>query len=116
MTNVNKKAFELCKKYNIPIYISPPDFDRPLKENFDVSNLLLLIAYFKERKEGNAYAAWAYHRAAQNIEYLKESIRNVHAKGELRKIPSVGESLSKTIAEFLDTGECEKLERMKNVW
>jgi len=116
MTDVNRKAFELCKKYNIPNYIPPPDFDRPLKENFDVANMLLLIAYFKEMREGNPYAAWAYHKAAQNIEEFKESIKNIHAKNELEKIPGVGESLSNTIAEFLDTGKCEKLEKMKSVW
>ena len=86
----------------------------PLKENFEVANMLLLIAYFKERKTGNPYAAWAYHRAAQSIEGLKESIREIHHRNELGKIPGVGESLAKTIAEFLDTGKCEKLEKIKS--
>ena len=113
---INRKTFELCRKFNIPNYISPPDFERPLKENFEVANLLLLMAYFKEMRIGEPYAAWAYHKAAQSIEELKENIREVHKRNELRKIPAVGESLTKTIAEFLGTGKCEKLERMKVEW
>jgi len=113
---ISRKAFDFCRKFNIPDYISFPDFKRPLKENFDVANLLLLIAYFKEMRAGDPYAAWAYHRAAQNIEELEEKIREVHAKNDLMKIPAVGESLAKTIAEFLDTGKCEKLERLKIEW
>lgn len=115
-SEIIKKSFELCKKFGIPTYISPPTFDMPFKENFEVANMLLLVAYFKERKTGNPYAAWAYHRAAQSIEGLKESIREVHRRNDLEKIPGVGKSLAKTIAEFLDTGKCEKLEEMKSEW
>lgn len=113
---INRKAFEFCRKFNIPNYISPPSFERPLKENFEVANLLLLIAYFKERRTGNPYAAWAYHKAGENIEKLDESIWDIHRRGELKKILGVGESLARAIAEFLDTGKCEKLERMKVEW
>jgi DNA repair photolyase len=113
---INRKAFEFCRKFNIPNYISPPAFERPLKENFDVANLLLLMAYFKEMRTGNPYAAWAYHKAAGNLEKLDKSIRDIHERGRLKNIPGVGESLAKTIAEFLDTGKCEKLERMKVKW
>lgn len=112
----NRNAFEFCRSFDIPNYIPPPAFDRPFKENFEVANLLLLIAYFKEMRKGNPYGAWAYHRAAQSIEDLNESIRDIHAKDELRKIPGVGEGLAKTIAEFLDTGKSEMLEQMKRVW
>jgi DNA repair photolyase len=113
---INRKTFELCRKFNIPNYISPPDFERPMRENFEVANLLLLMAYFKEMRAGDPYAAWAYHRAAQNIEELEEDIREIHKRNELTKIPAVGESLAKIIAEFLDTGRCEELERLKAEW
>lgn len=113
---INRKAFEFCRKFNIPNYISPPTFKMPLKENFEVANLLLLMAYFKEMRTGNPYAAWAYHRAAQSIEELKESIRKIHEKNGLGRIPRIGKSLTETISEFLDTGKCEKLERMKAKW
>ena len=113
LVKINGKAFEICKEFYIQTYIPPPDFERPLKENFEVANLLLLIAYFKERRTGNPYAAWAYHKAAQKIEELKESIQDIHNKNALEKISGVGKNLAGTIREFLDTGKCEKLERLK---
>jgi len=116
VVKINRKAFETCKESNIKTYIQPPDFERPLKENFEVANLLLLIAYFKERRTGNPYAAWAYHKAAQNIEELKESIRAVRNKNKLERIYGVGKNLAETIREYLDTGKSEKLEKLKTDW
>jgi len=114
MVRINRKAFEICKAFNIKTYIQPPDFERPLKENFEAANLLLLIAYFKEKRTGNPYAAWAYHKAAQNIEELKESIHDIRNRNALEKIPGIGKNLAKIIKEILDTGKCEKLERLNN--
>jgi len=116
VTKINRNAFEICKEFNMKTYIPPPDFERPLKENFEVANLLLLIAYFKERRTGNPYAAWAYHKAAQNIEELKESIRSIHNGNKLEEISGVGKSLAEIIKEFLDTRKSEKLERLKTEW
>ena len=116
VVEINRKTFEVCKEFNIKTYTPPPDFERPLKENFQVANLLLLIAYFKERRTGNPYAAWAYHKAAQNIEELEESIRDIHNENELEKISGVGKNLAEIIKEFLDTGKCEKIERLKTEW
>ena len=115
-TAINKKAFELCKEFHIPDYIEPSIFERPLHENFETANLLLLLAYFKERRTGNPYSAWAYHKVAQNIEDLDESVREVYNRNELESIPGVGKGIAETIAEFLDTGKCEKLERLKSEW
>ena len=116
VVRVNRRAFEICKEFNIQTYIPSPDFERPLKENFEVANLLLLIAYFKERRTGNPYAAWAYHKAAQNIEELKENIRAIHNRNKLEEISGVGKNLARAIREFLDTGKCEKPERLKTEW
>ena len=116
VVRTNRRAFEICKEFNIQTYIPPPDFERPLKENFQVANLLLLIAYFKERRTGNPYATWAYHKAAQNIEELKENIRVIHNKNKLEEISGVGKKLAGTIREYLDTGKCKNLERLKIKW
>lgn len=110
---LNKKAFHLCKKCSIRNYIPPPTFNN---ENFGVATLLLLIAFFKEMKTANPYAAWAYHKAAETIEKLDENIRDVHERGELRKIPGVGASIASSIKEFLETGKCGKLETEKKAW
>jgi len=112
---LNRYAFEFCKKYGIKNYIPPPSFERPLKENFEVANHLLLIAFFKEFKYANPYSAWAYHKASQNIENLNESIKEICKRGELRRIPGVGESIAKVIEDFLVNARSERLEKEMSV-
>jgi len=116
VANLNRKAFEFCRRFGIPNYIPPPRFERPLRENFDVANVLLLIAYFKEMRSGDPYSAWAYHKAAENIERLDRGIRDLYVENELDRIGSVGKSIAQTIGEFLDTGMSKKLERLKTEW
>ena len=108
---LNRRAFEFCEKYGIKNYIPPPRFERPLKENFDVANLLLLIAFFKEFKSANPYSAWAYHKASQTIEDLNESITGICKRKALDKLPGVGKTISKVIEEFLGDAKSERLEK-----
>ena len=116
IVRLNGLAFEFCKKYGIKNYIEPPSFERPLKENFDVANHLLLIAFFKEFKSANPYSAWAYHRASQNIENLDESIKEIYKKGELKKIQGVGKSIVKIIEDYLTNGSSERLDKEIKTW
>jgi DNA repair photolyase len=116
IVRLNRYAFEICKKYKIKNYISPPSFERPLKENFDVANLLLLTPFFKEFKSANPWAAWSYHKASQNIESLNKNIKEIYKRGELRKIPGVGASISKIIEDFLVNEKSERLECEMKVW
>ncbi len=113
---LNKCAFDFCKKYRIKNYIPPPDFGRTLKENFEVANHLLLIAFFKEFKSANPYSAWAYHKASQTIENLNESITGICKRKALEKLPGVGKTISKVIEEFLDDAKSERLEKEMNTW
>ena len=116
IVRLNRCTFEFCKKYGIKNYIPPPRFERPFKENFEVANHLLLIAFFKEFKSANPYSAWAYHKASQNIENLNESIKVICKREELRRIPGVGESIVKIIRDFLMNGRSERLEKEMDVW
>lgn len=116
IVRLNRCAFEFCKKCGIKNYIPPPDFERPFKENFRLAGHLLLIAFFKEFKSANPYSAWAYHKASQNIENLNGSIKEIHNKGELMKIQGVGESIVKSIEDYLSTGRSEKLDKEMNAW
>lgn len=116
VVEMNREAFRFCQGLGIPIYILPPVFKVERKKNFEVATLLLLIAYLKEKREGEPYAAWAYHKAAKTIEEVKENIQDIHKGNQLRKIRGIGESLAKVIAKFLDTGKCEKLEKLKEEW
>ena len=108
---LNRRAFEFCEKYGIKNYIPPPHFERPLKENFDVANLLLLRAFFKEFKSANHYSAWAYHKASQTIENLNESITEICKRKALDKLPGVGKTISKVIEAFLSDAKSERLEK-----
>lgn len=106
---LNRRTFEFCEKYGIKNYIPPPDFERTLKENFDVANHLLLIAFFKEFKSANPYSAWAYHKASQTIEDLNESIIGICKRKALEKLPGVGKTISRVIEAFLGdakSGSC----------
>ncbi len=112
--DLNRIAMEFCKRYGIKNYINPPSYERhPEQEtliptedfdkmNRDVANHLLLMAFFKEYNSGNYHAARNYHIAAENIENLTESVRDIHKKNELEMIPKVGKTISKVIGEFLD--------------
>jgi len=113
---LNKKAFDFCKRYGIRNYIPPPSFERRYRENFDVANHLLLIAFFKEFKSANPYSAWAYHRASEQIEHLDESIRKIYERRELEKIPWVGRKIAEIIEEFLVHGKTERLKKEMNAW
>ena len=115
VVRLNRCAFEFCKKYGMKNYVPPPSLERPLHKNFEAANHLLLIAFFKEFKSANPYSAWAYHKASQNIENLNESIKEICKRGELRKIPGVGESIAKVIEDFLVNGTSERLENEMRV-
>ena len=116
IVRLNRYAFEFCKKYGIKNYIEPPSFAQPRKENFDVANHLLLIAFFKEFKSANPYSAWAYHKASQTIENLNESITEISKRKALEKLPGVGKSISKVVKEFLINARSERLEKEMNTW
>lgn len=114
VVSLNRIALEFCEKYGIKNYIDPPNFNRhpeqatliPTEDydkiNRDVANHLLLMAFFKEYKSGNFHVARNYHVAAENIENLTESVRDIHKRNELELITGVGKTISKVIAEFLD--------------
>jgi DNA repair photolyase len=92
MLKLNQRAWELCQKYGIQNYITPPSFQRwsqqqtlipkedYFKENLDMASNLLLVAFFKEFKSSNMHSSWKYHQMAENIENLEESIRNIYER------------------------------------
>lgn len=116
IVRLNRCAFEFCKKYGIKNYIEPPSFAQPRKENFDVANHLLLIAFFREFKSANPHSAWAYHKASQTIEDLNESITEICKRKALDKLPGVGKTISKVIEEFFGDAKSERLEKEMNTW
>ena len=82
-------------------------------ENLEFARILREIAELLEIKNENPFKVRAYYRAAQVIEGLSESINTIAERGELRKIPGVGESIAEKIEELLKTGRLKYLEELK---
>ncbi len=63
--------------------------------------------------QGERFKPEAYRRAARSIETLAEDIRRVDARGELEKIPGVGEAIAQKIREYLTDGKIGYYERVQ---
>ncbi|QKQ98644.1 DNA polymerase/3'-5' exonuclease PolX [Candidatus Nanohaloarchaea archaeon] len=81
-------------------------------KNKEVADKLYEIADYLEMQEVE-WKPRAYRRAARNIEALSESIEDIHERGELEEIDGVGENIAKKIAEYLDTGEMEYYQQLR---
>lgn len=83
--------------------------------NREVAELFYEVADILEYQQVE-WKPRAYRKAAQMIENLGEDIENIYAregKKGLIKIPGVGESIANHIAEYLETGNVEKFEKLK---
>jgi DNA polymerase (family X) len=83
-------------------------------ENAQIAEIFEEIADLIELREGNPFRVRSYRNAAQAVRGLSERLERMRARGEdLSKIPNIGESTSKKIAEILDTGTCARLEALR---
>jgi DNA polymerase/3'-5' exonuclease PolX len=62
---------------------------------------------------GERFKPEAYRRAARSIESLPEGLERFAARGELRRIPGVGEAIAGKIDELLRTGGLAYLEKLR---
>jgi len=81
-------------------------------KNKEVADILYEIADFLEMQDVD-WKPRAYRKAARNIEGLSESIEDIHESGELGEIDGVGENIENKIAEYLETGEMEYYQELK---
>lgn len=81
-------------------------------KNKEVAKLLYEIADLLEIDEVD-WKPRAYRKAAQNIEALPIDIKKAYEKGELDKVPGVGEGIAKKISEFLKAGKSDYLAKLK---
>ena len=63
--------------------------------------------------KGVEYKPRAYRRAARQVDSLADDLEEVHSRGELQSIPSVGENISEKIAEIIETGKLQYHEELK---
>jgi len=80
--------------------------------NFEVARLFFEIADILEL-QGVKWKPIAYRNAARNINSMQADINELHSKGELEKIPGIGEHLAKKIRELLETGKMHYYDELK---
>lgn len=83
--------------------------------NFDVAKLLNDIADIQELL-GIQWKPRAYRKAAESVEALSEAVEDIYKKGgikALEDIPGVGEGIAKKIAQFIETGKINELEKLR---
>ena len=81
-------------------------------KNQEVADILYEIADYLEIK-GVQWKPRAYRRAAGSIETLSDPIEEMYQQGGLQEVSGVGESIADKIAEYLDRGELEYLNNLR---
>lgn len=86
-----------------------------MKKNKEISKILYEIEEL-HRIKGTRYKPRAYHKAAEAVEKLEQSIVEIYNKqgiAGLQEIPGVGKRISKKIEEYLEKGTIKYLEGLK---
>lgn len=73
-------------------------------DKFDIANKLREIGLLLNAQGGNVYKARAYLNGARAVESISEDINTVISEGRLTEIPSIGQSLAKSIVEIHQSG------------
>jgi DNA polymerase (family 10) len=81
--------------------------------NQEISMIFNEIADLLEIKGENPFRIRAYRKAAQNIEGLPKSVKDI-PKDELLKIPGIGQDLAGKIEEYLKTGKMQIHEELRH--
>ncbi len=79
-------------------------------KNQELAFIFNRIADALEYKGELSFRVIAYRKAARALEELTEDIESIAARGELQKIPGIGEGIAKKIDEYLKTGKMKKYE------
>lgn len=80
----------------------------------EIIHALEEISQLLELKGEDKFKTAAYSRAARSIAQTTSDVVELIKKGEARKIPGVGEALSKKLSEFVETGKVSYLEELRN--
>jgi DNA polymerase (family X) len=73
-------------------------------KNLEVARIFAQIADLLEIQQESTFRVNAYRKGSRALESLAEDIETVAARGGLRKIGGIGESLAEKIEEYLRTG------------
>lgn len=84
--------------------------------NQEIADRFDKIGELLEAQEANPYRVAAYREAARTLRHLSEPVAEILSKdgvAGLRALPNIGESLSRSIEQLIDTGKINLLERLQ---
>lgn len=82
-------------------------------KNKELADLFEKMADILEFKDENPFKISAYRKASRILGDLTEDIGEVAGRGELKKIPGIGEGMAQKIEEYLKTGKVSKFEGVR---
>ncbi|RME59665.1 MAG: DNA polymerase/3'-5' exonuclease PolX, partial [Caldilineae bacterium] len=85
---------------------------RPRLDNRQVAEYFQKIADLMQILGDNRFKIIAYQNAARTISSLNRDVADIHAAGELRDIPGIGEAIAGKIGELLETGTIRVYEEL----
>jgi len=78
-----------------------------------MADLFNKMADILEFKGENPFKISAYRKAARILGDLTQDIEEIAKKGELKKIPGIGEGMAQKVEEYLKTGKVAKFEEIR---
>jgi len=84
-----------------------------MKDRFEIAAELREIARLLAIKGENPFKAQAYLRGASALETLEADFEALVKAGRIKAIPGIGSALAATIEESYRTGECRRLQQMR---
>ncbi|OGQ00136.1 MAG: DNA polymerase III [Deltaproteobacteria bacterium RBG_19FT_COMBO_46_12] len=82
-------------------------------KNKELTDLFEKMADILELKGENPFKISAYRKASRILGDLTQDIEEITEKGELKKIPGIGEGMAQKIEEYLKTGKVSKFEEIR---
>ena len=84
-------------------------------KNLEIARIFYLMAEFIQMDKAS-FISIAYNKAGRILESLEKDIEEIYNKGgldELKKIPGIGEGISKKIEEYIKTGKIKRYQELK---
>ena len=82
-------------------------------KNSEIVKVFQDIADLLELKGENQFKIRAYQKVVRSIEHLPVEVEQLVAEDKLKKVPGVGEAITKKITELVTTGHLDYYEKLK---